>query len=228
MYCKNCGNEVHEKAVACPKCGVNPRSEKKFCHSCGTETNPNQAICTKCGVSLTNQGFSFDTANLQESLQKIDVNGFIKNKSSILALVALIGCFLPWLKVNVFMVSQSISGLGLSKVADYAPNTILISFLLYLFPICLLGFILSDFVPQISKYKRYFSIGSVLLIIYAGIGLYMAANPSTPEISKGGNDVFSGIMSSAQKMASDAISVSWGYYVSLLATIASFVFGMKK
>ncbi len=52
MYCRNCANEVNDKAVACPKCGVNPHNEKKFCPSCGTETNANQVMCTKCGVSL--------------------------------------------------------------------------------------------------------------------------------------------------------------------------------
>ena len=231
MFCRNCGNEVHEKAVACPKCGVNPRSEKNFCVSCGTVTTPNQIVCTNCGVSLPSPGFSFGTSNLQQSFQKIDVNSFTRDKSKIFALVALIGCLLPWLKINMFMVSQSVSGLGVSKVADYSPNTILVSFLLYLFPICLLGFTLSDFVPQITKYKRYFSIGSLLLIIYAGIGLYLAANPSTPEVPKNDNNAIGGMMndmmSSARQIAKDAISIGWGYYVSLVGTVASFFFSRK-
>lgn len=29
MFCKNCGNEVDDKAVACPKCGVAVKEEKK-------------------------------------------------------------------------------------------------------------------------------------------------------------------------------------------------------
>ena len=52
MYCRNCSKTVHEKAVACPACGVPPRAEKKFCHNCGTQTNLNQVMCIKCGVSL--------------------------------------------------------------------------------------------------------------------------------------------------------------------------------
>lgn len=52
MYCRNCGQEVHEKAVACSACGVPPKIEKKFCPNCGTPTQPIQAMCTKCGVSL--------------------------------------------------------------------------------------------------------------------------------------------------------------------------------
>ncbi len=53
MYCRNCGKEVNEQAVACPACGVPPLAEKKFCNNCGVETAPNQALCTQCGVSLT-------------------------------------------------------------------------------------------------------------------------------------------------------------------------------
>lgn len=56
MYCKNCGSEVNDKAIACPKCGVNPHSQKNFCQSCGRETNPNQIMCTNCGVSLRASG----------------------------------------------------------------------------------------------------------------------------------------------------------------------------
>ena len=52
MFCRNCGKEVHAKAVACPACGVPPLIEKNFCSNCGTATQANQVVCTKCGVSL--------------------------------------------------------------------------------------------------------------------------------------------------------------------------------
>jgi len=53
MFCTNCGNEVHEKAVVCPKCGVPPKLENKFCNGCGHQIgNPNQVICTNCGVAV--------------------------------------------------------------------------------------------------------------------------------------------------------------------------------
>jgi len=52
-FCTNCGNEVHEHAVACPKCGVPPRLEKNYCGNCGVKLeNPNQVICVKCGVPI--------------------------------------------------------------------------------------------------------------------------------------------------------------------------------
>jgi TM2 domain-containing membrane protein YozV len=52
MFCTNCGNEVHEKAVACPKCGVPPREENKYCYNCAVELNPTQVTCIKCGVAV--------------------------------------------------------------------------------------------------------------------------------------------------------------------------------
>ena len=56
MYCRNCGQSVDDKAIACPHCGVPPLMERKFCHNCGTATQPNQILCVKCGVSLATSG----------------------------------------------------------------------------------------------------------------------------------------------------------------------------
>lgn len=55
MFCKNCGKEVDQKAVACPSCGCAPTSGNKFCPNCGAETTPEQIVCLKCGVALENQ-----------------------------------------------------------------------------------------------------------------------------------------------------------------------------
>jgi len=52
MYCRNCGNEVSEKAVMCVACGTPPKAGKKYCYNCKAETDPNAVICLKCGVSL--------------------------------------------------------------------------------------------------------------------------------------------------------------------------------
>jgi hypothetical protein len=52
MYCRNCGNEVSEKAIMCVKCGTPPKAGNKYCYNCQTETSPNATICMKCGVSL--------------------------------------------------------------------------------------------------------------------------------------------------------------------------------
>jgi hypothetical protein len=52
MYCRNCGNEVSEKAVMCVACGTPPKAGDKFCYNCKAETTVGASICMKCGVSL--------------------------------------------------------------------------------------------------------------------------------------------------------------------------------
>ena len=52
MYCRNCGNEVSEKAIMCVACGTPPKAGDKFCPNCKADTTPNASICMKCGVSL--------------------------------------------------------------------------------------------------------------------------------------------------------------------------------
>jgi hypothetical protein len=52
MYCRNCGNEVSDKAIMCVACGTPPKAGDKFCYNCKAETTANSTICMKCGVSL--------------------------------------------------------------------------------------------------------------------------------------------------------------------------------
>ncbi len=52
MYCKNCGAEMNENAVACMGCGFGKGTGEKFCASCGKEVNPGAIICTNCGASV--------------------------------------------------------------------------------------------------------------------------------------------------------------------------------
>ena len=54
MFCRNCGKELLEQAVACTGCGMNPKEGCQHCPSCGTETKEKQIICTACGGSLEN------------------------------------------------------------------------------------------------------------------------------------------------------------------------------
>ena len=53
MYCRNCGNEVSEKAIMCVACGVPPLDGVRYCYNCKAETSPGATICMKCGVSLS-------------------------------------------------------------------------------------------------------------------------------------------------------------------------------
>ena len=54
MFCKNCGNEINENAVACMQCGFAKGNGEKFCANCGGEINPGAAICVKCGAAVKN------------------------------------------------------------------------------------------------------------------------------------------------------------------------------
>lgn len=56
MFCKNCGKEVDQNAVACMGCGCNPKVGNKFCANCGAQVNPEQVVCIKCGASLKGSG----------------------------------------------------------------------------------------------------------------------------------------------------------------------------
>ena len=52
MFCKNCGNQLNENAVACMSCGFAKGTGTKFCANCGSEVNPGAAICTSCGAAV--------------------------------------------------------------------------------------------------------------------------------------------------------------------------------
>lgn len=53
MFCRNCGSEVNDAAVACLKCGADPKKGKRYCAACGVEVNENQVVCLKCGSQIS-------------------------------------------------------------------------------------------------------------------------------------------------------------------------------
>lgn len=222
MYCRNCSNEVNEKAIGCPKCGMDPKKAKNYCPACGNSTAEGQVMCTQCGVSLGGKSISLDAST---ALQGFDASKFMANKANIAAVVAVIGCFLPWLNVNLFG-SQSLNMFNLSTVADSQPGHVLVSGLLYLFPLALIAYTISDFVTSIAKYKKWFLTAALVLVIYSALGLYQVSHPSVPDVG-GMGGMFGDAMAKAAAMASSAISIGFGYYLSLLATIAAFVLGRK-
>ena len=60
MFCRYCGKEIRDKAVACISCGAKSLTGEKFCWNCGAETNSNAVICVKCGVRLIKRGTGKD------------------------------------------------------------------------------------------------------------------------------------------------------------------------
>lgn len=113
MYCRNCGSEVHEKAIACPKCGVPPFVEKKFCQECGGDTKENQLICVKCGVKLTNKGSGSQIgSNLNFGTSKL-TNGLSIQRNIpalIVSILMFISAFFPWYSASASGWDQEIYG----------------------------------------------------------------------------------------------------------------------
>ena len=52
MYCRNCGNEMHDEAVVCVKCGVPAGKGTSYCPHCGAEVNPEAVMCVACGTKF--------------------------------------------------------------------------------------------------------------------------------------------------------------------------------
>lgn len=52
MYCRNCGNEMHNEAVVCVKCGVPAGKGTSYCPHCGAEVNPEAVMCVACGTKF--------------------------------------------------------------------------------------------------------------------------------------------------------------------------------
>ena len=52
MFCRNCGNQIDDKAVVCIKCGVRPTDGTAHCQACGQSTQPGAVVCVHCGAQL--------------------------------------------------------------------------------------------------------------------------------------------------------------------------------
>ncbi len=52
MFCRNCATQLDDKAIACIKCGTDPKKGLEFCSNCGNPTDPKAIICVNCGVGF--------------------------------------------------------------------------------------------------------------------------------------------------------------------------------
>jgi TM2 domain-containing membrane protein YozV len=52
MFCRNCASQLDDKAVACVKCGADPKKGVAFCSNCGKPTDPKAVVCVSCGVGF--------------------------------------------------------------------------------------------------------------------------------------------------------------------------------
>ena len=85
MYCRNCGNEMHDEAVVCVKCGVPAGKGKGFCQNCGEAIGEEAIVCLKCGSPI------------EPAVQEVPV-GEVKSKLA----AGLLGIFLGYLGVHNF------------------------------------------------------------------------------------------------------------------------------
>ena len=54
MFCRNCGTQLDDRAVACTKCGASPSAGVSYCWHCGKPTTAAAAVvCVSCGVALS-------------------------------------------------------------------------------------------------------------------------------------------------------------------------------
>jgi hypothetical protein len=113
MYCRNCGNEVSEKAIMCVACGTPPNAGNKYCYNCKAETSGNTAICMQCGVGLKGdnsiQGEGKDwltTLLLSIFLGGIGVHRFYTGHTGIgiVQILTLGGCGI-WTLIDVIMIA---------------------------------------------------------------------------------------------------------------------------
>lgn len=102
MFCRNCGSEVHEKAVFCISCGCPPSEGNKYCPNCKSETSPQAIVCVKCGVSLKNN----ETQSFAEA-----VKGEEKVSRKDWLTVLLLCIFLGPLGIHRFYVGRTMQGI---------------------------------------------------------------------------------------------------------------------
>ena len=95
MYCKSCGNNCNENAIACTSCGIPPKKGKSFCGDCGEKTNENAIMCIKCGSSLS--GKKIKETKKVDILKDIKSFSTLKKFTIISILSSVILIFLPWI-----------------------------------------------------------------------------------------------------------------------------------
>lgn len=97
MFCRNCGTQLDDRAVACLKCGANPRVGVSYCWHCGKPTAPPAVVCVSCGVALS----------------PVSHNPRAENKIA----AGVCGILLGWLGVHKFILGMTGAGLTMLLVS---------------------------------------------------------------------------------------------------------------
>ncbi|MGL4849187.1 MAG: zinc-ribbon domain-containing protein [Clostridium sp.] len=78
MFCRNCGNELSNEAIMCPKCTepTDSINNLNYCKNCGAKTEEGQTICSNCGASVTKFGLEtsgWKTREIKDIAKKMSV-----------------------------------------------------------------------------------------------------------------------------------------------------------
>lgn len=107
MFCRSCGKEVSNNAVACPGCGCVPRDPRgSFCPGCGSAVTPGAAVCLKCGGALASIGLTTMSARPQQ-LGKVVAMGIIFVVSGAINILLAL-----YLVLNVMLIGLATMGIG--------------------------------------------------------------------------------------------------------------------
>lgn len=87
IKCSECGQEISDKASACPNCGCPVIQKKQYkCIECGHEVSENDTICPNCGYPLQNDLNNNDDIKTNET-SNIQKNNSKKKKTIIILIV---------------------------------------------------------------------------------------------------------------------------------------------
>ncbi len=110
MYCRNCANEVSDKAIMCVACGTPPLDGNRYCYNCKAPTAPNAIVCMSCGVGLQNLGTKDGKDWLTTLLLCLFLGGLgihrFYTKSTLIGVIQLftLGCCGVWTLVDLIMI----------------------------------------------------------------------------------------------------------------------------
>ena len=109
IKCPNCGGEISDKALVCPKCSFVLKEPKKtFCSECGAEIPEGVTACPNCGNPIVAE----TTENVQKvELSKVAVPKVKMNKKILLALAA-----------AALVVIGIFAGISSNKEKEYVEN----------------------------------------------------------------------------------------------------------
>lgn len=129
MYCRFCGNLIHDKAVICVKCKNKPLLGRAYCQNCGATTTQQQTVCTKCGMKL-----QAELSGVQKRLNYVTMKiaayeRSIKNCKSMMklcvigAIISVVLFFLSSIFHNADLIGGAL-GILLAAIVVFFPNLI--------------------------------------------------------------------------------------------------------